>query len=423
MGQLDLFPEENRLDQVIRALAGSSDAYLKFLSPNDLGLTGSHQAGIYLSRESAPLFLDGRNVEKGENIEREIRILFRGRAVAARFVWYGRAKSECRLTRILPLFRYDPARLEGSLFILVAVPVDPSETLSGNEKVPLFQCWILEDEDEIRAVFDFLGITPAETNRRLRFDLDERLLREFEGLTATEAGFPSGSEIARYSRKLYEKLYGSLEEGVDDMLLRLMEIEYSLFRYFEKKLYLPRIRPGFQSIDDFLSLSLEIHNRRKSRAGNSLETHLRNIFERSHISFSHGVTTSDQRRPDFLFPSLDAYESYRKRCRDTENDHPSSPEADGGVFFLAAKTTCKDRWRQILTEAPGLKRRYLFTLQQAISKAQLDEMNEEGVTVVMPESYRRKFDEESRQRILSLAGFIERLHQAGCATSDDGLFG
>lgn len=421
MSQLDLFADEAQLEQAIRALAGSSDAYLKFLSPNDLGLTGSHQAGIYLSRESAPLFLEGKTVEKGENVEREVRIRFRGGNVAARFVWYGKAKSECRLTRILPLFRPDPARLEGSLFILAAsVPDDRSDSLFENDS--LFQCWIIESEDEIRAVLDFLGITPAETNQRLRFDLNERLMPEFERLNAAVNEFPSGGEIARRSQSVYERLYGALEEGVDDMLLRLIEIEYSLFRYFERKHYQPLIEKGFQRIDDFLSLSLEIHNRRKSRAGNSLEIHLKYVFDRSRIACAHGVITSDQRRPDFLFPSLDAYESYRVRHRDAENN-VSSSDAEG-VFFLAAKTTCKDRWRQILTEAPGVNRRYLFTLQQAISKAQLDEMSDEGVTVVMPESYRRKFDAQNRGRILSLAEFIEKLRQSGCESHDSaGLFG
>lgn len=420
MGQLDLFADEAQLEQAIRALADSSDAYLKFLSPNDLGLTGSHQAGIYLSRESAPLFLEGKTVEKGENVEREVRIRFRGGNVAARFVWYGKAKSECRLTRILPLFRPDPARLEGSLFILAAAPDDRVDSLFENDS--LFQCWIIESEDEIRAVLDFLGITPAETNQRLRFDLNERLLPEFERLNASVNEFPSGGEIARRSQSVYERLYGALEEGVDDMLLRLIEIEYSLFRYFERRHYQPLIEKGFQRIDDFLSLSLEIHNRRKSRAGNSLEIHLKYVFDRSRIACAHGVITSDQRRPDFLFPSLDAYESYRVRHRDAENN-VSSSDAES-VFFLAAKTTCKDRWRQILTEAPGVNRRYLFTLQQAISKAQLAEMSDEGVTVVMPESYRRKFDAQNRARIMSLAEFIEKLRQAGCMSQDSaGLFG
>lgn len=416
MMQPFLFDEdESYLDRAIRSLAGSQDAYLKFLSPNDLGLTGSHQAGIYLSRECAPLFLDGRNVEIGQNLEREVELRFGDRRIAARFVWYGKAKRECRLTRIQPLFRPDPARYEGSLLVLTADSTARSDSLF--ETGCSFQCWLIEKENEIQTILDFLGITPAETNRRLRFDLNERLLPEFQRLNLTVSEFPSGNEIARWSQSIYERLYGPLDESVDDMLLRLIEIEYSLFRFFERKHYQPLIEKGFQRIDDFLSLSLEIHNRRKSRAGNSLEIHLAYIFERCRIACSHGAITSDHRRPDFLFPSIEAYESARDKKQGT------AESADNKVFFLAAKTTCKDRWRQILTEAPGLTHRYLFTLQQAISNAQLDEMTEEGVTVVMPDSYRRKFDAENRKRIMSLSEFVVLLQASGCERSDaQGLF-
>ena len=38
------------------------------------------------------------------------------------------------------------------------------------------------------------------------------------------------------------------------------------------------------------------------------------------------------------------------------------------LTMLASKTTCKDRWRQILNEADRIKIKHLFTLQQGISK-------------------------------------------------------
>lgn len=50
---------------------------------------------------------------------------------------------------------------------------------------------------------------------------------------------------------------------------------------------------------------------------------------------------------------------------------------------LAAKTTCKDRWRQILNEADRLRdeHKYLCTMQQGISATQMDEMRAEKVIV------------------------------------------
>ena len=76
------------------------------------------------------------------------------------------------------------------------------------------------------------------------------------------------------------------------------------------------------------------------------------------------------------------------------------------LVFLGAKTTCKDRWRQILNEADRIGDKYLFTLQQGISKNQLSEMKSEHVTLVVPEAYRQSFPTEFRTDIKSLSSFI-----------------
>ena len=52
---------------------------------------------------------------------------------------------------------------------------------------------------------------------------------------------------------------------------------------------------------------------------------------------------------------------------------------------LAAKTTCKDRWRQILNEADRLRdeNKYLYTIQQRISSTQMDEIQAEKVILAV----------------------------------------
>lgn len=71
------------------------------------------------------------------------------------------------------------------------------------------------------------------------------------------------------------------------------------------------------------------------------------------------------------------------------------------------KTTCKDRWRQVLNEADRIETKYLFTLQQGISKNQLREMKHEHLKLVVPASYRTSFDKEFQPEIETLASFIE----------------
>ena len=72
---------------------------------------------------------------------------------------------------------------------------------------------------------------------------------------------------------------------------------------------------------------------------------------------------------------------------------------------LAAKTTCKDRWRQVLNEADRLRDRnkYLCTLQQGISSAQMDEMQTERVILVVPKRYKLLIQRPS-SRIIYRAG-------------------
>lgn len=76
---------------------------------------------------------------------------------------------------------------------------------------------------------------------------------------------------------------------------------------------------------------------------------------------------------------------------------------------LAAKTTCKDRWRQILNEADRLrdKNKYLCTLQQGISSSQMDEMQSEKVVLVLPKQYISTFPTDRRDRIWTISKFVD----------------
>ena len=44
--------------QAIQAVLSGQRAYCKFLAANDTGLTGGHQAGIYISKPSIPILFD-----------------------------------------------------------------------------------------------------------------------------------------------------------------------------------------------------------------------------------------------------------------------------------------------------------------------------------------------------------------------------
>lgn len=79
------------------------------------------------------------------------------------------------------------------------------------------------------------------------------------------------------------------------------------------------------------------------------------------------------------------------------------------LISLAAKTTCKDRWRQVINEADRLrgKNKYLCTLQQGISAAQMDEMQTEQVILVIPKPYISTYPRDRQSRIWTIGWFVD----------------
>ena len=184
----------------------------------------------------------------------------------------------------------------------------------------------------------------------------------------------------------------ALKNKPDDILLNWVDTEYRLFRFMEEKVYADIMTKPFGSIDAFVQMANEVLNRRKSRAGKSLEHHLADIFTKNELVFEEQAVTEDNKKPDFLFPNAECYHNLQFPADD--------------LIVLGAKTTCKDRWRQVLNEADRIDTKYLFTLQPSISANQLQEMKHERVVLVIPEDNRSSFDERYRNDLFSLKQFV-----------------
>ncbi|MNT78016.1 Type-2 restriction enzyme EcoRII [compost metagenome] len=74
--------------------------------------------------------------------------------------------------------------------------------------------------------------------------------------------------------------------------------------------------------------------------------------------------------------------------------------------MLAVKTTCKDRWRQVLNEANRVDRIHLFTLQEGVSPHQFAEMKDANVKLVVPKPLHTKYPDEVRDKLMTLNDFI-----------------
>ncbi len=83
----------------------------------------------------------------------------------------------------------------------------------------------------------------------------------------------------------------------------------------------------------------------------------------------------------------------------------------GERTVMGAKTTCRDRWLQIVTEAGRADFKYFFTKQLGLTSHQLKEMESLHVGLVVPMSNIGLFSAEFCEKISSLAGFISMVKE------------
>ncbi len=375
--------------KAIGAVLNSCSSYCKFLSANDSGETGGHQSGILISKSAKAMLWTDTEMKENHILKKYGRIRWQDNYdTDCTFTWY-ESKNELRITGFgrgkSPL----TAEYTGALFVMVK---DTEEDYRG---------YLLNTDDDIEQFLDAFGLTPAETNRPIEINRVNPEIREKQAIDSfidtLNVDFPASAEMSRAARIIQYQVYLNRPLAVkdpDSILLRWTDQEYTLFRAIEHARYGDIVARGFSSVDDFVIMANQVLNRRKSRAGKSLEHHLAAIFDENKIRYTAQAVTEGNKKPDFLFPSEKAY-----------HDMTFAVEK---LCTLAAKTTCKDRWRQILNEANRLRdqNKYLCTMQQGISAAQMDEMQAEKVILVVPKAYHSAYPKERRERLWTLGMFV-----------------
>ena len=381
---------DNYAAEAVQTAFKGLKVFCKFLSANDTGLTGGHQAGIYISKPAAPILFDELGA-KGETKEKLVKIRWMdGNETNSRFIYYGQGtRDEYRITKFGRGFPFLRPDFTGALFVFVQnSPED-------------YQAFVLNTEDEINQFLDAFGLSATETNRLIDIHEVNPELREQAEIerfiSSLAVDFPKSEIMSAAAREIQNTVYNHTEfivSNPDRKLIEWTDVEYRLFRALEHSRYGDIISGGFATVEDFIAAANHVLNRRKSRAGKSLEHHLSALFAGNGLQFQEQAVTEGNRRPDFLFPSQEAYHTV---TFPTEN-----------LITLAAKTTCKDRWRQVINEAERLRDRpkYLCTLQQGVSAAQMDEMESEQVILVVPRPYISAYPRDRQDRIWSLGKFI-----------------
>lgn len=207
--------------------------------------------------------------------------------------------------------------------------------------------------------------------------------------------FPTTKEFSAYARETIKDLQPT--DSPDAVLMGWIEREEILFRTLEKYLIAEQLNQGFKDdVDGFLKYSLSVQNRRKSRAGQSLENHVEQLFIQHKIRYSRTKITENNSKPDFIFPGIIEYHN---------------PQFNVSLLtMLGVKSTCKDRWRQVLSEAEKIPYKHLLTLEAAISENQTNEMIHHRLQLVLPKSMHATYSDSQQKWLISIDEFLELLN-------------
>lgn len=118
----------------------------------------------------------------------------------------------------------------------------------------------------------------------------------------------------------------------------------------------------FKELDKFF---LSLTQSRRPRAGKAFEIILKTLFKKIKYPFDEQQVING--KPDFLMPNKNYYERNAMDC-----------------IIFTAKRTLRERWRQIVTEGTQGLGFFLATIDDAITKPQLEEMKKNRIYLVVP---------------------------------------
>lgn len=259
---------------------------------------------------------------------------------------------------------------------------------------------ILETMFDLDADFHF-GLFKPESSLRIPQDESEKLIEEIsKSLTSgnlvsfisSVSKLPSPSLLASKAQQEYLSQHGLakldpyLIENPGDAIMKISrDIEYKLYKRAELRHraaevvriiteknadIVTAVVRGFPELDaTFLSAS----QHRKSRAGRSFEQHIGQLLTDGNISFEEQAVAGG-RRPDFVLPNLI-----------TLTDKARSFD---GALVLSAKTTLRERWKQITLEKFDCSL-FLATVDDRVSADAINDMQRQKICLIVPESLKK----------------------------------
>lgn len=434
--QFDLFAEDDSglLAELLRT---SRELFVKKLSNNDRDwarLTKKHQGGVYVppTQRDSGFFPPLVAKERDDPVADEIREAWfqtdwpqYGIERKTRLVHYTSKGPETHMTRV-PKEAF--AELSPASWLVMSKAEERGE--------PHYICLTVDSaSDDATVLLDTLGIDsaftvgildPAAAVARERdeiLDFAEEvalawLAGEIAGFAANRAAMPMTAELAVLARTNFLDRYKlpslnpfELEYPGDAVREISRKIEWELFREFQRRergVELVRIVLGDDPIKIDMKgvvrrlvdatgavdrLMLSASQQRKSRAGYSFEHHIEAMLEAGNIPFAKQVVMDAKKRPDFVLPSL---------------VHLKKPyEGAQRGLILSAKTTLRERWKQVQREMGGSDL-FLATVDESIAANAIEDMASMDINLVVPETLKKSKDTEyvRHDNVLDFATFF-----------------
>lgn len=410
----------------------SNELFVKKLSRNDTSWAddpGKHQAGFYIPRpiREAGFFpeLQADNPAKPHIFHAECAVLWpqTGEVTASQMRHYSNKGPETHFT-VLPkaLFQdLTPASLlvvgrlarpmAGCSYWIVILD-------SAGEEAEL-----LETVLDLGAAFHYGRFDPArfEDASRLARDETQELIERLQKaitagtlaeLLAEYADIPDPTSIATTARDewLQTNAYPTLDPWAipnpGDAIMEISrDIEFRHYKRFELRRRAAELVALLAGPSDLVTsvvkhfpeidrIFLSASQQRKTRAGRSFEHHIAASMKAGRIRFVEQAVTGG-RRPDFVLPDLPTLRSRRR--------------AYGDALVVAAKTTLRERWKQVSSEKLNCDV-LLATVDDRVAAASIREMADSGIRLVVPESLKTSDEAhyKGQPNVLSFREFFDK---------------
>jgi hypothetical protein len=216
---------------------------------------------------------------------------------------------------------------------------------------------------------------------------------------AREGRIPGTVEMAGAAQELVAHAVDPAASP-DEFLVRAMQAETDLYFRVEATVQernVDRILERGRSVPELLKWAMTVHQSRRSRRGQSLQLHFVTILGARRIPYTAQCTTEAGRTPDFVMPGCAQY-------RD-----PFFPV--DRLRMVACKTTSRERWQQIPTEAARIRRKYLLTVDPGLTAPTIEQMVQADVVPFLPRAVlaARYEANPARRRLGSVADLLREL--------------